>query len=131
MFKVGKTPINRRLVLLNHKNNIYIRKTKLNYMQRIVPPPGRRTQMYIRRLEDVQDVLSIQVVYPGDGVFIVTNVDFSYEHPCRKSVLELLVVMLKKAYRGIQFQWKQNFTDGNFETKFARTLILKRILLTL
>ena len=39
MFKVGKTPINRRLVLLNHKNNIYIRKTKLNYMQRIVPPP--------------------------------------------------------------------------------------------
>ena len=43
MFKLGKTPINRRLVLLNHKNNIYIRKTKLNYMQRIVPPPGRRT----------------------------------------------------------------------------------------
>ena len=39
MFKVGKTPINWRLVLLNHKNNIYIRKTKLNYMQRIVPPP--------------------------------------------------------------------------------------------
>ena len=38
MFKVGKTPIKRRVVLLNHKNNIYGRKTTLNYMQRIVPP---------------------------------------------------------------------------------------------